>query len=444
MQKSIVSWLIISLSFLPGALLSARDLTLDQAIQLALRQNSLLKMARLKVEENGHKADAARANYYPKLKNSSYISYMTELQRVEIPGGSLGHLPIIGPVPSAPISLFQGRNGIAMVTTTLGQPVTQLYKIRQGRRIAKLDAALSATDLEKAEHEVGLKVQQIYYALLISQRKKRAAELELTAAEQRLRESKDAVETGEALEVATLGSRAKMLKAKQELLVLENQISDLTMELDDITGLPLETELTLAEPKPATVRDTDTDSYVGIALSESPEVRAARQMVEKARSAVKAAKADYIPEVSVFAQHIYQNGVPFFPRNNGVFGARLEWNVFDFGKRASTLASRETALAEAEENLRRVRNRVVIETEKAVRKLQRSRQMLEVAREARAVRRESARLVSDQYELGVALKSKQQTGRSELATAEADLLAAELGVRLAWAELQRTVGRSVR
>jgi hypothetical protein len=40
----------------------------------------------------------------------------------------------------------------------------------------------------------------------------------------------------------------------------------------------------------------------------------------KARSAVQAARYDYIPNVGLFLRYTHQNGVPFLPANNGVVG----------------------------------------------------------------------------------------------------------------------------
>ena len=93
------------------------------------------------------------------------------------------------------------------------------------------------------------------------------------------------------------------------------------------------------------------ESAVGLALAHNPEVEAAAHQLEKARAAVRAARAEYIPEISAFAQHIYQDGAPFLSRNNGAFGMRMTWTMFEFGKRRGQVSEREAEVAQAEENL---------------------------------------------------------------------------------------------
>ena len=88
-----------------------------------------------------------------------------------------------------------------------------------------------------------------------------------------------------------------------------------------------------------------------------------------------------IPDVSLFAQHNYQSGVPFLGANNVVAGLRLTYNIFDWGKRAGVIREREAQLAEAEEEVRRIDHRVTIEIEKAFRRVQRVTSVVSVARE---------------------------------------------------------------
>jgi outer membrane protein TolC len=50
------------------------------------------------------------------------------------------------------------------------------------------------------------------------------------------------------------------------------------------------------------------------ALESSEEIRSAAQTVSKARRAVAAARADFIPESAAYGLYLYQNGAPFVAR----------------------------------------------------------------------------------------------------------------------------------
>jgi outer membrane protein TolC len=348
--------------------------------------------------------------------------------------------PDLGPLPQHALRIEQGGISLLFSQTTLGQPLTQLIKIRQGHRIALLETAIAEQDVKRAESEVALRAQEAFFGLLIARAERRAAQLQVGFAQERLREAREAVEAGKALEVASLGARAGWLESRHALLALDNRISDVNVELCDLIGLPLDTAIDPVAPEIQRIDAPPLDEFIKTGVESSAEVRSAQYQVEKARRGVTAARADYIPEISAFGQHVWQNGVPFLARNNGIVGMKMNWNLYDWGKRRGVVDERRALEEQAEENLRRVKNRLQVDVEKAYRKLERSREMVEVAREAESLRKESVRLAADQLEAGVITASKARESEAALAKAEADALAASLGARLARAELDRAAG----
>jgi outer membrane protein len=182
------------------------------------------------------------------------------------------------------------------------------------------------------------------------------------------------------------------------------------------------------------------DEAAATALRDNPEINAAVQTVEKARAGARGARAEYIPDVGVFAQYIYQNGVPLLSQNNAVVGLQLKWTALDFGKRHAALRVSQTQLAEAEENLERLRSRVQIDVEKSARKVRRAETAVAAARDSVAARQESLRVASDQVEAGTANRSALIEAEAALASSQADLLQAEFGHCSATAEVRRIMG----
>lgn len=441
MRRCIAGLILIAAAAQAG---TSRSLSVEEVIDLALKQNSLLKMARLKARESQSRTAAARANYFPQLSTDANYWEILEKQGVTIPAGTMGVSPDLGPLPQRPLRVEQGGLSLLFATTTLGQPLTQLIKVRQGHRIAALDTAIAEADVRKAENEVALRAEEAFFGLLITHAERRAAELQVSFAEERSREAREAVETGKALDVASLGARAGWLEARHARLALDNRISDINIELCDLLGLPLDTVIDPVAPEIARPQSAALEELVKTGVESSAEARAAGYQLEKARRAVKVARAEYIPDISAFGQHIWQTGVPFLARNNGVVGLKMSWTLFDWGKRRGVVGERSAMAEQAEENLRRVKNRAQVDVEKAYRKLERSREMVVVAGEALALRKESARLAVDQLEAGVITPSKAREAAAAEAKAEAELLAAGLGARLARAELDRAAGLTPR
>ena len=437
---SVVGVVLVLLALGGVARAETRRITLDEAVALATKQNSTVKLAHLKEREMQARVTEARANYFPVLSNESDAAHLSNIEHMEIPMGALGVYPVPGPVPGENDSLPLGHHNFILSTTTAAQPITQVFKIHAGVEVAKADEGVAQDDAHRAENEVALNVKKLYYGLLSAERRKQAAELRIDAGEERLGEARNGVEAGAVLELKVLEGQAQIAEARHALGSLEDAISDMKVEFNNLTSLPLDTEVELVPPEPAT-SDATAGNLETEALAHNPEVAAAEEMLKKARAGLSAAHAEYIPEIGAFAQYVHQDGVPLLTENNGLAGFKMNWTLLEFGKRSGQVHERRAQVAEAEENLRQVENRVRMDIEKEVRKVRRAETGLEAARESVAARAEMRRITANQVEAGTANPSALKEAEGQLAEAEAGLFQAEMERSTTRAELERTVGR---
>jgi outer membrane protein TolC len=406
---------------------------------LALQQNSGLKIARSKVTESDQKIVSARSQYFPLLSNNTKVMALSDKQLVTIPAGSLGNVGG-GPFPNNDVKLNQSKSTVLYSETTLAQPTTQLLKIHEANEIARADRSIAEAELTRSANETVLAVHQLYYTLLIAYKERDAAQASLAAAQENLRESGEAVKAGNLLDVAVISAKANLLQGRQALIAAENRISDVTSELDDLLGLPIDAFLEVTEAGLPELTELAKDQSYGDARARNGELIAARESLEKSRHAVRAARYEYIPDVTIFAKHGYQDGAPFVEKNVGIFGAELTWNIFDWGKRKGEIGQRVAQQSQAKENLARIDKRIGIEIDKVYRKLERSKQMVDVAREALSLSKESARLSENGIKAGTVTTAKHAEAVAALRKAEMDELQASLEYRLAGAELERIRG----
>jgi outer membrane protein TolC/preprotein translocase subunit SecF len=416
-----------------------QSLTLSQAVELALRQNSGLKIEREKVTETDSKIVSARSQYFPQLSNNTKFMALSDKQQINIPAGSLGNVGG-GSFPSNDVKLSQSRTNVLYSETTLAQPITQLLKIHEANQIARADRGIADAELNKAANETVLAVHQLYYALLVAYKERDAAQASLTAAQENLREAKESVKAGNVLDVALISAKANLLQGRQALIAAENRISDVTSELSDMLGLPSDAILEVTEAGLPEQTELAKDQSYAQARTRNGELLAARESVEKSHHAVRVARYEYIPDLTIFAKYGYQDGAPFVEKNVGIFGAELTWNIFDWGKRKGEIGQRVAQQSQAEENLARIDKRIGIEVDKVYRKLDRSKQMVDVAGEALSLCRENARLSENGLKAGTVTAAKHAETVAALRKAEMEELQASLQYRLAQSELRRITG----
>jgi outer membrane protein TolC len=451
----VIVGLLVLLAFTGVARAEARRITLQEAVALATKQNSTVKMARLKTKEMNARVTEARANYFPVVSNESTAVHLGKMDSLEIPMGALGNYPSDGEIPGKNVSIKLGNQDFVLSQTTAAQPLTQFFKIHAGVSAAKADAGIARDNAKQAEDEVSLQMKELYYKLLSAERRRQAAELKIAAGDERLSEAKNAVEVGAALELKALEGQAQIAEARHALGSLEDAISDMRVEFNDLAGLPLETEVELVAPE-AESGDVTAGDLEAEALQHNPEVAAAHETLAKARAGLTAARAEYIPEIGAFAQYVYQNGVPLLSENNGAVGLKMSWTLVEFGKRSGQVHERQAGVAEAEENLRHAENRVRVEIEKSVRKVRRAETGLEIekglrkvrrtetgleaARESVAARAEMRRITANQVEAKTVNASALKEAEAQLAEAQAEFFQAEAERSNARSELARTLG----
>ncbi len=418
-----------------------RQISLDEAVQLALKHNHIVRISEFKVEEKQHTKDLARSAYFPILRNDSNLAYVTDTQFIGIPAGSLG---TVGgtPIPGSTAILNQGGRTLVTSGTGLTQPLSELWKTKSANDVAAADLRATRDKAHQTENAVALKVHQLYYLILIAQAHREAAQAKIQASEALRQERVEQIKYGSTLEEEGIESRAQFLEAKQELLTTDLQLSDLTMQLNDAIGLPLTTSLTLDANVKQARTSCDREECLRVALESHPEIAEARAEVEKANAAIRLAKRQYIPEVEAFARYSYQDNVPFLARNFGTFGVHFGYDLFDGGRRNAAIAEHQSQLAQAKENLARISEEVELRVQTAWNKLERTRQMMQVSQELLTLRAESRRVIAQQMEKGAALPSQSETATAHELDAKTLLLQAQLDYIQARDEMTEAIGET--
>ena len=436
--------LMFFLAAVPLSGQAAQRLTMDDAFRLAQERSAALEALAQRVTEQEEKTAQMRGNYLPQL--STVVNYLNNnaAQRITIPTGSFGDLPALGGAfPPSDLVIEQGGTGLFFSTTTLAQPITQLIKIRQGVGVAEADEEVARAGLRRVQGEVMVGTLRLYGGLLIAQVQRQATQAQLATAEERTTNTRVAAASGNMLEVAALEARVAVLQARQKLLEVDSQIEDLQYQLADLLGFGPGTSFELAGLPQEPTQLLPLEEYVEMAMQGNAEVLEARSTFTKAEYGVSAARAEYIPNLGVAVTHFYQSSVPFFPKNSVGLGVQLEWTIWDWGKRSHIVGERRAQLAQADANVRRIEGKVRGDVEKAYRQVAQANTMLELAREAAQLRQEAARLQGGQQRAGFALQAQALAASADALQGSVDVVQAEVGYRLALAELNRAVGTSV-
>jgi outer membrane protein len=346
-------------------------LSLKHAVDLALRQNPDILLARLDEQKAVLGVQVARDPFYPKLFVGSGLAYSNGFP-----------MSIEGAAPS----VVQSR----AVGSIYNKP--QSWAIQQ----AKETARGSAIDVETKQDEIAIRTAQLY---LDARRASRGADVsrrQMESLNKVLDTVRARVREGRELEIEAKKAELNVAMIRQRAEAFESERHYLESALAAVLGLSIGDRV-VAIDEPLTgieVPDTEEDC-VRAAIESSKELRKLQSNLAAKGFEAKISKSSHYPKVDLVAQYglfakfnHYEDYFRTFKQHNGQLGVSFQLPVF-----ASKAARAQAAQAALESSQLRIqvnqtRGRISMETRRqfqAVRVAETSREVsklsLDVARE---------------------------------------------------------------
>jgi outer membrane protein TolC len=401
-------------------------ITLEEAMARAVACQALVAAsAGVSAAHFHHKA--LQSDYFPRvgayLVNLHYNKFMGDTIQLFRRG-------IIFPTVSRNVPLFDKDQ--TFVGPTVTQPLTPLFKIHEAVRIAKADERIAQAKADAVSIQLAADVEQAYFDLLIAQRRQSEARANVEIAERKLQ-----IASAAAAPVDGVVEReTAMLEAKKALLAASDKVTELTISLSGLMGLPEDARLELIPPPPVVLeanyipQQPQQPQKPRPVIAYNPEIVEAEETVVKAKAAHRLAKLEYVPDAVITGGYMFQTGIPALPDDFSWIGVIATWTIFDFFKRERTIKERGAQVTMANANLEMVRAKVAAAAQKRVADLDRTRRILELTRQVASLQR--AATPRDQ---GPGPEAK-----AALAKAEAEMFQAELDYRTAYAQMNRAAG----
>ena len=327
----------------------ARELTLDQAIQMALDNSKEIKISQKDVETAKLNVGIAFKNALPSvIYTGSYTrsEYDRKITVEERPSQRLD---------SGKKRETDAKGGY-LQKITISQPIFQGGAILGGIQYANAYKNIADLLYLGSQRDIRLETIQVYSDIVRNEKDLEA----LISSREELKATYDKQKAQLDLRLIT---KADMLKTEYSILEVESQIigtqNQIAVQKENLKlklGLPRTEDLTVVEfDVPMYLsRNIDFKADLNQALTESIDAMVASKYVDMADAQRKVARADMLPQVSAFASY----GVESDRRKYNATmddaewrgGVQVTWNVFEFGKNYDSY--RVAAISKEQEELR--------------------------------------------------------------------------------------------
>lgn len=327
----------------------ARELTLDQAIQMALDNSKEIKISQKDVETAKLNVGIAFKNALPSvIYTGSYTrsEYDRKITVEERPSQRLD---------SGKKRETDAKGGY-LQKITISQPIFQGGAILGGIQYANAYKNIADLLYLGSQRDIRLETIQVYSDIVRNEKDLEA----LISSREELKATYNKQKAQLDLRLIT---KADMLKTEYSILEVESQIigtqNQIAVQKENLKlklGLPRTEDLTVVEfDVPMYLsRNIDFKADLNQALTESIDAMIASKYVDMADAQRKVARADMLPQVSAFASY----GVESDRRKYNATmddaewrgGVQITWNVFEFGKNYDSY--RVAAISKEQEELR--------------------------------------------------------------------------------------------
>lgn len=450
--------------FAAGPANAERKLSLDQAIQLALKQNSELKLEQAKVDEAEANRKSMRGLYGPKLmvegnvmvwnealafslespSLEELINKIPEDQRLAAIGTLTKYTDLMGVLPYL-FDLGNIREQVtASASVTLAQPLTPLLQIHNGYKATRSMAEATRLDKQSKQAEVAFKISQTYLQLMQAQRFTEVAQTGVKQVEAHLRQAEHFHTAGLIGKQAVLKARLELARAKERVIKARYGASLAGSALAMMMGLSVNEVIVptekVADPPPPMSQSLQAVS--SSAVKNRSELASLRKKQTAAKAGKNSAMWDMIPSVNAVASYQYTYGQgTFMPENAFFVGAMLKWDVWDWGHKYYKMKAASMKARQAELGQRLLRDGVQIQAKKAFLDLKQSDEALAVARVAIKEAEENFRIETQRFEANANTSTDVLDAQLALTRSQLSYTTSLYGHYIAYRALLRAMGR---
>lgn len=317
------------------------SLTLDDAIELALKNNRLIEQSTADREAAKWNLSAVRRNAGPMFSWSSSLYHVGgrfyrrnyRNTRDDVEARNAEYRAAYGYEPYN-MNLYPNYNYEGTHSITLRMPVYTGGRLENQRESARYTLNAADLTLENSRQQVKYQAAAAYYRVLQQESLVGVQEQAVRLLQEHLRMVSTQYEVGTVAKSDVLATNVQLANSQQSLTTAQGNYQTAVAQLNNVLGLPVDTEIAASDKINFVKYSLSEADCLDYALSHRPDGIAAVYAAKRAGADVSAAKSGFRPNVSAIVQGI-TTGESYFKADHRSerlsVGVEMTWNIFDNG-----------------------------------------------------------------------------------------------------------------
>lgn len=324
------------------------QLTLDQALEIALSESNTIKIADMTIEKTGYAKKGSYASLYPNISASgSYQRTLLKQVMVMDMGGE-------------PMEIKVGRDNNISAAASASMPLINA-SLWESLKLSGMDVEMAVEQARSSKISLIKQVKQSFYAVLLAEESLNVVTQVYENAQKNYEKTEQRAQVGKASEVERLRAQVNVMNAEPNVSSAENAVLLATWQLKAVMGIDLETDVEVVG-KISDYTDNMLSPYVADEdLSGNSSLAQLELQGRMLESTIRMQKKQYIPTLAASINYNYSamgdDELRWFPSSTAALS--LSVPIFDgFAKHNNIMQSKKTKdmldlqREDAERNLR--------------------------------------------------------------------------------------------
>lgn len=299
------------------------QLTLDQALEIALSESNTIKIADMTIEKTGYAQKGSYAALYPNINVSgSYQRTLLKQVMVMDMGGQAMEIKV-------------GRDNNITTSASASMPLVNA-QLWESLKLSAMDVEMAVEQARSSKIGLIKQVKQAFYAVLLAEKSLDVVSEVYSNAQKNYEKTLQRFNVGKVSEVERLRSQVTMMNAEPAVSSAENTIVLATWQLKAVMGIDLDTDIQVV----GDLIDYTNEMLAPYASEEDLSNNSSLLQLEiqdrMLESTIKMQKNQYLPTLAASINYNYSamgdDELRWFPSSNAALSLNIP--VFDgFQKR---------------------------------------------------------------------------------------------------------------
>jgi outer membrane protein len=424
----------ISIS-LSGYAQDKKKMTVEESVKVGLENSNFLHSSKMNMKYAEAKSKEVNTFRLPSLTFGASYTRLSEVDpfSVSTPFGKFNISPAI----------FNNYN----FKVTLQQPLFTGFKLESNSKMADLSYKASKEDFNSDKNELIYNIKKAYWGLFQANQIKKVTEENVAQVQAHLTDVKNLFDQGLATKNDVLKVQVQLGEAQLRLIDSKNAVQLANINLDNILGISLSTEIEPVNNIEKRSKDvSDLSNLLDKAYSVRPELKSMDYRVKASETGITAAKSDWWPQLYLTGNYYYsrpnQRILPTQDKFNATWdiSVSMSFNLWNWGATSDRTDAAEAQFEQAKDGYKVLKDRVTLEVTANYLNINKSEEKMTVSEQSVKQAEENYKVTDEKFKNGLALNSDLLDAEVALLQAKTNYIQSVVDYELALAQLKKSIG----